>query len=347
MSQAMSLDGSLNPREIVLWGFAAAIVLAAHVAAAALLMRENPDMPSDSVPPAAIMIELAPEPEAVDTTQEQIAPDTVNMEEVKSEEVKPVEEPQPEPVEQAQAQPDPAPEPLPEPVPEVAEPPPPEPQPAPEPVPPEPVVEETTPPAPPEPAPEMTQTIPAPQPVEPPPEPVDPIEQQVTAALENVEVPLPIMRPPPPQPAKKIEATQKPEPRPKPARQAERPKQQQEQAQKERTQAALQTRQSDRTAASQTSTGLFSQSVSPAKWKSRVEARIARNARKCPGGGTGTAAVRFAFDGSGNITTVSLSRSSGDSQIDGYIVAAVRRASPIPAPPSGVASYLDQALRCE
>jgi len=342
MSQILPLEGGgLKFRELALWGTAGAVVLAAHVAAAALLIQTDPDMPSDNAPPAAIMIELAPEPEAANTEQEQIAPDTVNTEEVESEEVKPVEEPQPEPVEQAKTEPEPPPEPLPEPV----EPPPPEVAQAPEP--PEPVAEQSAEPAPPEPAPEVTETIPPPQPVEPPPEPIDPVEQQITAALENVEVPLPLMRPQPPAPSKPQETAKKPEPRKQPARQVERPRQQQEQAQKERTQAALQTTQSNRTAASQTSTGLFSQSLTPAKWKSRVEARIARNARKCPGGGTGTAAVRFSFDGSGNITNVSLSRSSGDSEIDGYIVSAVRRASPIPAPPSGVASYLDQALRCE
>ncbi|RWX76574.1 TonB family protein [Neorhizobium lilium] len=326
--------GGLRVREVALWSMAGAIVLAAHVAAAAILMREDVDMPSDNTPPAAIMIELAPEPEAVNTTQDQIAPDTVNTEEVKSEEVKPVEEPQPEPVEEAKAEPMVQPEPPPT---ETAQ--------APEPAPPEPIVEQPPEPAPPEP--DITQTIPPPEPVEPPPEPVDPIEQQVTAALDNVEVPLPMLRPVPSAPAKSQEAARKPEPQKQPVKKVERPKQQQEQVQKERTEAALQTTQSNRTAASQTSTGFFSQSVTPAKWKSRVEARIARNARKCPGGGTGTAAVRFNFDGSGNITNVSLARSSGNSEIDGYIVSAVRRASPIPAPPSGVASYLDQALRCE
>ena len=338
MSHVLSYgeSGGLRLRELGLWSMAGAMVLAAHVAGAALLMREDQEMPSDNAPPAAIMIELAPEPEAVNTEQEQIAPDTSNAEEVISEQVEPVEEPQPEPVEQAQVQPEPQPEPLPESLPE----------PLPEP-PPEPVAE-------PAPEPETTQTIPTPPPpVEPPqvepeptPEPIDPIEQQATAALENVEVPLPMTRPVPPAPAPKTAepAPHKPAP-PKPVKTAGKPKP--EQAQKERTQAALPTTQSDRTAARQTSTGFFSSSVSPAKWKSRVEARIARNARKCPGNGTGTAAVRFNFDGSGNITKVSLSRSSGDSSIDDYVVSAVRRASPIPAPPSGVASYLDQALKCE
>ena len=104
---------------------------------------------------------------------------------------------------------------------------------------------------------------------------------------------------------------------------------------------------SERTAANQTTTGSSQPSVTLAKWKSRVQAKIARNARRCPGNDTGTAAVRFSFDGNGNITNVSLSRSSGNSAIDSYIVAAVRRASPIPAPPAGVPSYLDQGLRCE
>ncbi|MFB9953076.1 cell envelope integrity protein TolA [Rhizobium puerariae] len=306
--------------ELALWSVAGLVVLTVHFAAAALLLQETPDMPADSSPPAAIMIELAPEPEAVNTEEDQVSSDLQEQEEVKSEETQPVEEPQP--VEQPQPEPEPTPEPVVEQTPE-------------------PVAEEP-PPEMPEPTPEITETIP-----EPPPEPVeeiDPIEQQMTAALENVEVPLPMMRPPvaekPPEEAKK------PEPRKEPVKKPQKPKQQQQQARQDMAEAKVQTRQSDRTAASQNSTGFFAQSVSPAKWKSRVQAKLARTARKCPGNGTGTAAVRFSFDGSGNVTGVSLSRSSGDSAIDNYIVSAVRRASPIPAPPSGVASYLDQALTC-
>ncbi|CAD7030319.1 energy transducer TonB [Pseudorhizobium endolithicum] len=296
--------------EMALWSSAALVVLTAHISAAAVLLRQEPAPPAENGPPAAIMIELAAEPEAANTEEDQVATEEVDSMEVASKQLEPVEEPPPEP--------------LPEPV----EPPPPEEiaepvEPEPEPVEPEPVEE-------PEPEPEITETIP-----EPPPEPVeevDPLEQQMIAALENVEVPLPVSRPPPP-----------PEPKKEPPKRVRK----QPQASKAAQQAKLQTKQSDRTAATQTTTGSSKPSVSPAKWKSRVQSKIARNARRCPGNDTGTAAVRFSFDGSGNITSVSLSRSSGNSAIDNYIVAAVRRASPIPAPPAGVPSYLDQGLRCE
>lgn len=294
--------------EISLWTGASVLVLSAHIAAAALLMQEEPITEADSAPPAAIMIELAPEPEAVNTEEEQISPDMADSEKVDSEQSEPVEEVQKEP----------------EPIPDPVEPPPEE------------VVEEE--PTPPEP--EIAEPLP-----EPPPEPIeepDPLEQQMTAALENVEVPLPIVRPPPPP-----EVAEKPEPK-KDVKKVERRKPQQQQAQKEMAQAKAQVRQSDRNAASQSSTGsVFASSVSPAKWMTRVRAKIARSARRCPGGDRGVVTVSFSFDNGGNIGRVSVSRSSGSAQIDDYVTSAIRKASPIPAPPSGVASSLTQPVECK
>jgi periplasmic protein TonB len=292
--------------EVSLWTGASVLVLTAHIAAAALLMQEEPVVEADSAPPAAIMIEMAAEPEAVNTEEEQISQDVADSEKVESE--------QPEPVEEAQ----------PEPTPEPVEPPPEE------------VAEEPPPP----PEPEIAEPLP-----EPPPEPIeepDPIEQQITAALENVEVPLPTVRPPPPPP----EVAKKPEPKKEPVKRVERRKQQQ--AREEMAQAKAQVTQSNRNAARQSSAGsAFSANVSPARWMTRVRAKIARNARRCPGNGTGIVTVRFSFDGSGNIGSVSVARSSGDSAIDSYVTSAVRRASPIPAPPAGVASSLSQPVKCE
>jgi protein TonB len=314
--------------EVALWGAAGLLMLSVHVGGAAYLMRQSPEELSDNAPPAAIMIELAPEPEAVNTEDEQIAPDMQEQEEVLSEQTEPVEEPV-EPVEQAEPMP---PEPVEPPPPEVAELPP-------EPTPPEPVVEEP----PPEPEPEMTQTIP-----EPPPEPVeevDPIEEHQTAVLENVEVPLPAVRPP--LLAEKPPEEKKPEPKKPPTRKVEKPKQQQQQARQQQAEAKAQVQQSDRTAASQTSTGLFSSRVSPQQWMTRVRTKIARYARRCPGNDTGIVTVRFSFDGSGNIGSVAVARSSGNPAIDDYVTSAVRKASPIPAPPSGAGSSLSQPVKCE
>lgn len=315
--------------ELALWGAAGMIVLAAHFGAGVYLMRATPDDPADNGPPAAIMIELAAEPEAAKPEeQEQISQEVQDQEEVKTEQLQPVEEP-PKPVEQAQVEPQPTPEPIPEPVPEPVEPPPPEP-----------MVEE---PQPQPPEPEMTQTIP-----EPPPEPIvepKPVEEQPTVALDNVEVPLPAMRPPPPV-EKKVEKAEKPAPKKEVKRQ--KPKQQQPQARKEMAEAKVQAKQSERTAASQTSSGFFSSSVSPAQWKNRVSAKIGRYARSCPVNKTGIdAVVRFTFDNSGNIGSVSLSRSSGERAVDDYALSAVRRSSPIPSPPAGVANYLIQSVRCD
>ena len=289
--------------EIALWSSAAALVLTAHLGAAAALLSQEPEAAADMGPPAAIMIELAAEPEAVNTEEDQVSQETVSSEEVVSQEVEPVEAP-----------PEPTPEPLPEPV---EEPPSEE---VVEPLEPEPV-------QPPEP--EIAEPLP-----EPPPEPVeevDPLEQQMMAALENVEVPLPMTRPSPPPPPKK-------EP-------PKRVVKQQPQASKAATEAKLQVKQSNRTAASRTAEGSAAPSATPARWMSRVRARIMRNARRCPGG-EGTAAIRFSFDGSGNITRVSLFSSSGNQQNDNYLVSAVQRSSPIPAPPEGAARQLTQPITC-
>lgn len=290
--------------ELALWSTAGVIMLTAHLGAAAALLRQDPLPAADMGPPAAIMIELAAEPEAANTEEDQVAEDQLDAEEVASKQLEPVETP---------------PEPTPEPPPEPVEEPPPE-----EVV--EPVEPEPEPVQPPEP--EIAEPLP-----EPPPEPVeevDPLEQEMLAALENVEVPLPVTRPSPPPPPKK-------EP-PKRAKQ-------QPQASREAREAKLQTKQANRTAASRTSEGSAAPSVSPAGWMSKVRSRIVRNARRCPGG-EGTAAIRFTFDNSGNITGVSLSRSSGSSQTDDYLVSAVQRSSPIPAPPAGATRQLTQPITC-
>ncbi|WP_117192896.1 cell envelope integrity protein TolA [Rhizobium terrae] len=327
--------------ELALWSAAGLVMLTVHFGAAYYLMQKTPEMPADNSPPAAIMIELAAEPEATNTEEEQISPDMQDQEQVMSEETKPVEEPQPEPVEQPQPEPEPMPEPVAEPLPEPVEPPP---QEVAEPVEPAPMSEPVQ-EAPPEP--QVTETIP-----EPPPEPIEepePVEQQQTAMLENVEVPLPAIRPLPPPVAEKPPEEKKPEPKKEPVKKTQKPKpkQQQQQAQRDMAEAKIEAKQSDRTAASQNSTGFFSPSVSPQQWMTRVRTKIARYARKCPGNETGIVTVRFSFDGGGNIGSVSVAGSSGNSAIDEYVVSAVRRASPIPAPPAGAGSSLSQPVKCE
>jgi periplasmic protein TonB len=294
--------------ELALWSSAAVLMLSVHVAGAVYLMRQEPVAAADNQPPAAIMIELAAEPEATNVEEDQVATETQDSQEVKS------------------ASNEPEPEPLPEPIPEPVA----EPEPI-EPLPPQDVAE----PVEPEPAPE-------PEPIE----EVDPIEQQVLAALENVEVPLPVMRPPPVQEKPKPEPkkVEKPEPEKKVV---ERPKQRQQQAQKEASQAKLQTRESNRTAASKTSAGSSSSGKSKAEWVAQIGQKIARVARRrgCPGDGLVTVSMRV--DGGGNILSASLSRSSGDSRIDNHMISSVQKASPVAAPPPGQSGSVQIPFNCQ
>lgn len=296
--------------ELLLWTSAALCVAAVHAGAVALLLREPEMVAEDAAPPAAIMIELAPEPVAEVTEEEQIVPDQVDAEEIKTashEPVpEPVEEPPPEPVLQ------PVPEP---PVEEVVE------------QVPEPMVE--PPPLPPEPLPE-------------PAEEIDPVEQMVMAQLENVAVPIPVMRPPPPKPVE-----EKPKKAPE-KKKVEKPKAPPPPASEAARKAKVETAQADRTAAKATSSG-GGRNVSPAKWQSRLMSHLERRKRYPSEARSnreeGTVYVRFRIDDSGNVLSVSLSRSSGHSSLDQAVLDMVRRASPVPAPPPGVSKTITAPVR--
>ncbi|MCL6708481.1 energy transducer TonB [Pseudomonas sp. R2.Fl] len=300
----MTLPGHLRNRpsfgELALWASAGLVAFAAHAGAVAVMLQEPPLAAADSAPPAAIMIELAAEAEAIETEENQIVPDQVDAEEVKSATAEPPKEPTVEPP------PEPTPEPLPEP--------PPEPLPEPEPEPVEKVEE------------------PPPKPIEqqePPPEEVveevDPIEEMALAQLENVEVPLPMTRPPVPE---------KPKEKPRKVEQKAAPA-----ASQAARKAKAEVKQANRVAAAQTNSTAGSASVSPAKWQSRLMSHLERRKRypseSRKNKEEGTAYVRFTIDTSGNVTSVSLSRSSGYPSLDKAVVDMVRRASPVPAPPPG------------
>lgn len=302
--------------EILLWSVAAVCVAAAHAGAVALLLQEPELVAADAVPPSAIMIELAPEPVAEKVEEEQIVPDQVDAEEIKTASHEPI----PEPVEQPE--PEPMPEPIVEPpVEEVVE------------HVPEPVVEPVVEPPPLEPE-------PLPDPVD----EIDPIEQRVMAQLENVAVPIPVMRPPPPAPKrveekpKKLEAKKpvaKPKAPPPPASEAAR-------------KAKAEVAQADRTAAKATSSG-GGRNVSPAKWQSRLMSHLERRKRYPSEARSnreeGTVYVRFRIDDGGNVLSVSLSRSSGHSSLDQAVLDMVRRASPVPAPPPGASKTITAPVR--
>ncbi len=291
--------------EGLLWTTAGLLIATAHAGAVAVLLREPEMVIADSGPPPAIMIELAPEPEAVITEENEISTEQVDSEEVKTATSEPLPEPIPEPVEQ----------PLPE-------------------------------PPPPEPEPEVAEALPEPAPLiepEPLPEPVpeiDPIEQMVLAELENVEVPIPMMRPPVPKP----EVEKKKEPAPK--------KVVKKQVQPPATQAArtakAEVAQSNRNAAAAAANGA-GRSVSPAKWQSRLMSHLERRKRYPSAARSnreeGTVYVRFRIDDSGNVLSVSLSRSSGYPTLDSAVLDMVRAASPVPAPPEGVNKTIEAPVR--
>lgn len=289
--------------EAALWCSAGLVVLALHIGAGFYLMREPEMAAGDNAPPPAIMIELAPEPEAAKPEETQIAEQTETTEEVKSDTSEPVEQPPETPPEEVTP---------------------------PEPPPPEPVVEEPPPEPEPEPVQEVTETVP-----EEPPEPqVDPIVEEQMAALDNVEVPLPTMRPPEPVEKKPEEPVKK--------KVAEKPRpKKQVQASQARQEAKVDANQSNRTAAQQTSaSNSRSSSMSPQRWQGRLAAHLERRKRYPQAARSkreeGTVYVRFQIDNGGNVLSVSLSRSSGSSALDQEVLALVKRASPVPAPPNGV-----------
>ncbi|MFK0686400.1 energy transducer TonB [Ochrobactrum sp. BD61] len=82
--------------EVVLWLIAGLAVFLAHGGIWLWLTRESPIEMADNAPPPAIMIELAPEPEAIETETNEITEQAENALEAKSEAKEPIEEPQEE-----------------------------------------------------------------------------------------------------------------------------------------------------------------------------------------------------------------------------------------------------------
>ncbi|WP_137129589.1 energy transducer TonB [Rhizobium sp. FY34] len=300
--------------EAALWTAAAIIVLAAHLAAAGILMQERHADDAMAGEPPAIMLELALAPEAQATEETIAASDMVDAQEVKTEQLEPVQEPQDPP------DTPPLPElPPPEEMAEIK----------PEPVPPEPVIEQQEPMEEPEPVAEMTQTIPEPVP-EPTPEPVE----KELPVLDTVEVPLPVFRPPSPV----IEKAEIQEIKKKPV--AQRPKPQpQRSASVAKTQAMAETQVSDRTAATRTSSEPAGSVADIKNWDRKIRSLIARRARSirftCPANFQGrlvTSSITFNVLRSGEFTGVSLSRSSGVPDFDLRALEIVKGVGRGPAP---------------
>ncbi|BCP52134.1 biopolymer transporter TonB [Kaistia sp. 32K] len=302
--------------ETVLWAGAGLVVLGAHVGAAAWLMREPPITAADSSPPPAIMIELAPEPEAVVTDKTEISPDPELAAEIAPNMAEPIEEPTPEEL-----------QPVEEKVVEAAQP--------------QEIAEATVEPV------EETAAV------EPLDDEIEPVEEAVTEA-ETVAVPLPAPRPKPPvtrvaeaKPPKEQTREKVKEPAKETAKKPPRPAP--SAASRASNEAAAEVRQSNRTAARQSMTGLFSASMSPARWQSRLMAHLERRKRYPAGarsrGETGIVTVHFTVDDGGNVLSVALARSSGFPDLDEEVLSLVKRASPVPPPPPGANKTITAPVR--
>ncbi len=157
--------------------------------------------------------------------------------------------------------------------------------------------------------------------------------------VDKAEVQLPAEQPKPEkkEPTKEKPKAKKPQPR----------KQHAAANSKAGRQAEVRARQSDRTAAAQTASGVSS--MSPADWQSLLMAHLERR-KRYPSearerGARGIAYVRFTIDGAGNVQSASLVRSSGFAELDQEVVALVHRASPIPAPPPGASRTITVPVR--
>ncbi|AMD60402.1 energy transducer TonB [Agrobacterium tumefaciens] len=295
----------LSQLELTLWGVAGLASLAVHIGGAAWVMREMPVEMADSAPPPAIMVELAAEPEAINTDANEISEQAENSQEVKSDTVEPVEQPE-----------------------EIVE------QPTPEEIQPEQPVKEVA-----EAEPELVD-IPEP---EPEPE-IDPVEEQVMTELENVEVPIPVFRPTPeekkpvekPKP-KKQEVAKRPV-RKKPAPSSKASTEAAAQVKQSNRNAANQ-----RTAGM--GFGSVSPAKWQSRLMAHLERRKRYPSGARSRGEQGTAYVRFRIDDAGNVLSASLARSSGFPELDNEVVEMVRRASPVPAPPPGVNKTITAPVR--
>ena len=279
-------------REIGLWAAAAALILGAHVAIAYAVQSFSLANMADGGPPPAVAIELSPLMVAP-AVQEDTAADVVTPE-------------PPNQVEETVTELKPVVEP--------------------EPDQPEPVTEKTEAVQPDETAP--VETAAAEQPDQPP---LDEVVPDIVPALApDVVVPLPQAKPVEDKPVEKAKkAVEKPKPKPK-----------KEKKEKAATAKAVVTASVDAKAAAKASAPKASQSsgssVSASKWNSQLIGWINRHKRYPSAArsrrAVGTANVTFVVSASGKVTSVRLTRSSGDADLDRAALSILQGAT-VPAPP--------------
>ena len=287
------------------WTVAGLASLSAHGMLAFWLLRAPPVVPADASPPMAIMIEMAAEPEAVATEELQISEDIEDADESAPAEA--VEAPEEEPVDEVE---------------EVRE-----------------VAEQAIAEA--EPSVEPVAEL---QPVETSEEDARPPMPDDLTTDELPERPSEVTLPPRRSAVEVPRAEQR-------ERQAERavPQRQQPRTQsRQRNRAQAPVRQTQRNAAQRSASGV-ARNVSPARWRARLIAHLERR-KRYPSEARrqrrqGTAHVRFRIDRAGNVLSVRLVRSSGHAVLDREVVAMVRRASPVPAPPPGANRTITAPVR--
>lgn len=178
----------------------------------------------------------------------------------------------------------------------------------------------------PAPEPPLPTVEPTPQEVafpEPPPDlRAPPVAETLAAVQPGAEVPEPVA----------------PRPRARPENlRAERPVEREAAPSQAAARAQARTEQAEAAAAPRASAG--SSGVSPAKWQAQLMAHLERLKRYPPGARRrreeGVVQVRFVVDDGGNVRSAQIVRSSGYAELDEAVVALVRRASPVPAPPPG------------
>ncbi|UWF58529.1 energy transducer TonB family protein [Brucella sp. 2716] len=178
-------------------------------------------------------------------------------------------------------------------------------------------------------------------------EPEEVIPDVVEAQKPEVAVPLPVEKP-----QEKPEEKPKVEPKPEPKK-VEKPKPQKPKPEKvkpKKAEKAAETREASaprvdadngaKVAASKRGETSASAGVIWAKWTSRLQSHMARNARFLQGKSRNTrgeAHVAFVIDPSGNVLSARIAVSSGDPAVDQLALEAARRASPVPAPPAAIA----------
>ncbi|PCI03013.1 MAG: hypothetical protein COB78_12085 [Hyphomicrobiales bacterium] len=308
-----------------LWSLAGVLAVMAHAGFIFwIIMPQQSEPIVEELAQSAIMIELAAEPEAIETDEQEIAPDERSAEAVNvskpvvsevTKEIAPEEiiEPVQDSEQADRSKPD-----LAEPVEQT-------------------VLEQ-------EPL-EHAEAVKLakvetidPTPVEPvEAEILEPVEDEIVEEADKLTIPVPTMRP---QRLVKQKKKAKRQAKPKP-RKASAPV-------RAAIKAKARARKSNRNAASQNSRGVRRSNLTPAKWRSRLFAHLARHKRN-PSGlrrrGGETAQIRFRIDRQGNVKATKLVRSSGNPKLDNAALATVRRASPVPPPPPGVKLTQTVAIR--